>query len=151
MSVFGRVLGLFLCLGLTFGAADVAAAGPGDKPVVGAFVTLEKTSSGFLKYGSTKAGGAVEILDLPNGKYRMSITPPSGDKGSDFAYDVSVEFTNLRVDGWAKRSRAKAESAGGETNENGLYIPAQLWTRGVLWLDVTVTDRTVTGVFQYLE
>ena len=74
MSLIGRCLGVFLTLTLFMASASAGAA----EPVVGAFVTLEKTSSGLLKYASTKSGGAFEILDLPNGKYRMSIPRPAG-------------------------------------------------------------------------
>jgi len=149
MSWIGRFLGIITVL-----LVSASASANADKPVTGVFVTLEKASGGMLKYASTKADGAFLIEDLPNGKYRMSITSPATDRGPDFPYHVQGAFNGITVIDWGARTKPKLGDHGNrrsEIYETGVLIAPDLWTGGATWLDVKVTNRTVTGAFTYQD
>lgn len=151
MSWIGRILGIFVIIFLPWGASASADEPVSSAPVSGAFVTLEKASGGMLKYASTKADGKFIIEDLPNGTYRMSITSPASDRGPDFPHHVQGAFNGVTVVDWGERTKSKVGNGGSEIFETGVLISPELWTGGATWLDVKVTNRTVTGEFTYQD
>lgn len=150
MSWIRGFLGALVILLPAWGALCPAAA-DSAAPVKGAFVTLEKASGGVLKYTSSGADGTFIIEDLPKGNYRMSLTPPAGDRKPGFSNSVQVAFKGLEVRDWGRRTKGKEGESESALFETGVEVAPQLWTSGVVWLDVKVTDRTVTGKFTYLD
>jgi carboxypeptidase family protein len=149
MSPIGRFLAVIgVLLGIVTSPAFAETMVKGA-PVKGAFVTLEKVSSGLLKYASTKADGAFKIEDVPNGRYRMSITPPNRDRGEGFTSNVQVSFVGIEIKAWSERSKKRAKASGGAFSKESLAISKAQWQGGPIWLDVSVTNRTVSGAFSY--
>lgn len=142
-------MGAVICLGLllTGGAiADEAV------PAGGAFVTLEKARGGALKYASSKADGVFIIKSLSEGKYRMSITPPKRDRIPEFAFSVEATFEGIIVIPGGKVIMAKSGRIKTVSKKPGstILIPASIWRKGPIWLNVEIALEDVSGRFNYV-
>lgn len=152
MSGFGRILAVLLCLSPWAALADEAV------PVGGAFVTLERTSGGTLKYSGTKGDGSFTILSLSQGKYRMSITPPKRDRTPEFAMAVRGTFEGIIVIPGGNVVKAKARDTdwgpartrSRKKPGSTILIPASAWKQKVIWLDVEIVLEDVRGRFDYV-
>lgn len=149
MSGFPRLLGTIICLGLLLTGGAVA-----DEavPASGAFVTLEKARGGALMYASSKANGIFIIKSLSEGKYKMSITPPKRDRTPEFSFSVEATFEGIIVIPGGKVVTAKSGRIEKVARKPGstILIPASIWRKGPIWLDVEIALEDVSGRFDYV-
>lgn len=153
MSIFPRlptaISGVVFCLALFFSSAATA---DEEVPTSGAFVTLEKARGGALKYASSKADGKFVIKSLSEGKYRMSITPPRRDRTPEFDMAVQGTFTGIIVipDGKVVKAKGGRPDRSGRKPGSTILIPASVWRKGPIWLDVEIALEDVGGRFDYV-
>lgn len=149
MFGFLRFLSASICAGLLLTSGVFA---DEEVPASGAFVTLEKAKGGALKYASSKADGKFVIKSLSEGKYRMSITPPKRDRVADFAMAVQGTFTGIIVipDGKVVKAKGGRPDRSGRKPGSTILIPASVWRKGPIWLNVEIALEDVNGRFDYV-